>query len=437
MFARIIHLKFFLVVAFLISFPKSFGLKAKKRKTKYQYKTKLFLPDEKQSCPDIADSRDSFNAIKFCTLKAPDPGESTTMSFWGWDQGRTISTFEGVVEAYSVYDNGVENGLFEFVINSKGNYVQWYKREFTLYEPNITHIKLYYHIVEGAGRELNLRDVWVRPTAIDSGERPQRKCSATYHSIGVGMSVLSGIALLIFSYVEDGTSLISLSPKFWRIGRCFSPFVLVSSAMLTSYLDGYPYLRCKDDEFLVGVISIFLSGIIATFIYGVYLHYHPPIIRSNRVAPMPLSIENEITEEDVIREATAGSKRRRRISNEIVEDRKLYMDTDDCNECTVCMESYEANRPGIVLACGHVFCSKCLVQMHLVCASCRNEVVLKKLTLLVETPVNPLLPDQVEVELGALRTTRYTDSDVETACGLSSDASGGGDTQPNRANCSH
>lgn len=152
-----------IIPLFLWLAPFSSGLKPRETGADQQFKTRFFLPDEGQSCPDIRDSRGSFKLVKFCSVKAPDPEVPTTISFWGWDQGRSTAIFEGIVEVYAATENTEEHELFKFTIDSSGNYVQWYHREFVLHHSNITHLNLYYHIVEGNGRQFNIRDVSVSP----------------------------------------------------------------------------------------------------------------------------------------------------------------------------------------------------------------------------------------------------------------------------------
>jgi hypothetical protein len=222
---------------------------------------------------------------------------------------------------------------------------------------------------------------------VDSGDRPLRSCSETYYQLGVTSSILSSFFLLLFSYAEDISSwrYIRAYPKVVRLGRCFSPFSLVSSAMFTSFLDGYPYLRCKDDNFFIAVVSIAAIGVLVTTCYGVHLHYHPPVFGDNRVTPFtpPNSSTTEaVSEDDVIRMATSNSKKRIRAKKK--EERKMFKEDGD-NECSVCMESFDPpKRPAIVTKCGHVYCSKCLSHMHL-CASCRSEVKVEDLTLYDES----------------------------------------------------
>jgi hypothetical protein len=135
---------------------------AAKVKLGHYFKDKYFLKDEGQSCPDISDTRSHKNdaLIKFCLLPLPAEGETTALSFWGWDQ--LFGSARGKVQLYTEFEDKSKELVLDIAVpkNRNGRDVQFYYNEFTLSNTtNMKRLRLYYQVGGGGSKELNLRDV--------------------------------------------------------------------------------------------------------------------------------------------------------------------------------------------------------------------------------------------------------------------------------------
>jgi hypothetical protein len=171
------------------------------------------------------------------------------------------------------------------------NDVQWLRRRILLTTSEVatmSEIKLYYHVGGGGGHELDLRDVWFRPTAEDNGDPPSRMCSKPLFVISVFTACLCGVFILL-SFVA-----IIFKQTVVRGDVLFAsqPLVIcwvVAAGVFSAYTNEYPDQRCKNDTYFVVALAFGCLGPAAFSLF--YLHS-----RNKRNQREAVHDETELTE---------------------------------------------------------------------------------------------------------------------------------------------
>ena len=253
-----------------------------------EYK-RLFLGNEKQSCADISDPRQcedvnechTTGRIAFCSLPVSEENVEYTLTFWGWDQGLGYLKSSVMVYAVNTEDVASSAGSNITLLATIGvpdrqngnkrpkNDVQWLRRRILLTTSEVasmSEIKLYYHVGGGGGHELDLRDVWFRPTAEDNGDPPSRMCSKPLFVISVFTACLCGVFILLAVIFKQKVVRGDVSFASQPLAICW----VVASGVFSAYTNGYPDQRCKNDTYFVVALTFGCLGPAAFSLFYLY-----------------------------------------------------------------------------------------------------------------------------------------------------------------------
>jgi len=319
----------------------------------HYYRDQFMKEKQGQSCSDLKARKSRKNKdILFCKVPAPDYGVSTTVSFWGWDNGGGKKT--GIITVNATFSSGKTMQLKEFRVGEK---VNWYHFDFTLTDEAVNELKLYYNTGNRIKNiKLNLRDVWIRSTSEDAGKRPSEFCSQPMYIIGIILTILTCVSYLILRICVSPRK---VCPMFkhrmvaldWM--GLFTIVGFIGFIMFTEFFRSYPGSRCKNDgEFDAAIIMISISLIPYLIIIYPYIlnlrYYFTKEAFQSCIIEMIVPSEPIETTSDIIQIAT---------QNFLEKEPRFYTPG---KECTMCLLKYATNgRPPIASQCGHIFCPGC------------------------------------------------------------------------------
>jgi len=307
-----------------------------------------------QSCSDLKAKKSRKNKdILFCTVPAPDYGVSTTVSFWGWDNGGGKKT--GIITVNATFSSGKTMLLKQFRVGKK---VNWYHFDFILMDETISELKLYYNTGNKVKKiKLNLRDVWIRSTSEDDGKRPPEFCSQPMFIICIILNLLVCVGHVLFLRVFVPP--VEYGPKVFYVHLLFMIMGGVGFSMLTTFFEDYPRgKRCKNDKYFQAAISLtcisFFPYLIVMF-SRIFSLTCPDLKCLNIKSIFFIHIIEMISPSEPIKTSSDIIQ----IATHNLLENNLQNHYTPGTECPACFIRYTSKQPPIASQCGHIFCPGC------------------------------------------------------------------------------